>query len=174
MEQWAYLVVWERLLEVWPIGEDEPYLGEFVDEDADWISNDSHSDAIASVMLSAEIGELYRAMELNLPEKERKALGTFLTAFAYSLAEQGSGKPEDLDRESEVILSSLSPATVQRYLALSEAIDMTTVLPVAEQALASHEIDLESAADLKTFVQVWTNVLNEAQEQNRGILVCIG
>ena len=174
MEVWAYLIDWDALQRAWPASSDEPYLGECIDDGADWITNDSYTASNDSAMFNSEIGDLYRVMEPKLEPPNAEALGTFLTAFSLSLAEDGSGKPDDLERESEVVLSSLSPDTVQRYLAYRERIDLDAALSVAEQAIAAGSVDLDSADELKEFIEMWTHVLQEARAQERGILVCAG
>ncbi|QGJ70891.1 Hypothetical protein PBC10988_25910 [Planctomycetales bacterium 10988] len=178
MEMGAVLVDWEEMLKIWS-GE-EPAWFECIDRGETWLATPSNTNEIENERINSAVGEMFWSLYDRLDEETFYKFGKFLTAFSLTLREEDEDEefeaPLEIefgDRQGLFVASALSPSTVLEYLDLREEINLNEILPLVELSIEESGVDIESADELKDFINAWTTILQEAKAIHRGLLVLI-
>ncbi len=177
MRVWALLADWQELDSVWSRAEEEPnFLA--IAERENWIRRDSFTPANDSAVVSEAAGRLFAMLRPHLSPNEFRSLGTFLAAFSIAFFEEDELRefeaPSDLSYVRSVYFSVISPNSVNRLLKLVRLIDLENVARRAELLEQSPYEYSINATEFVDYVQMWTNVLQEAKMLGRGVLVGCG
>lgn len=177
MQVWALLADWNRLDEVWRDAAEEPNFNALAEEE-DWISDDSYTLENDSAVISEAAGRMFSKMHGHLSLDEYNALGTFLAAFSMAFFEEDELRdfrsPCDLPYPRFIYYSVISPTTVTKLIELREHFDLNKLRSIAEKVEPPQFEYWISPDEFIEYIEMWTNVLREADEMNRGILVGCG
>ena len=172
MEISAYICSWDKMTEVWKKQGPDIYLGEFIDEEAGWIKEDSFTSNNDSMIFNTELGELFEKVRPSLPSVTVDGCEELLVAFCPGLESDRFSTPQSLGTSSEVIFSSLDPELVRKYATLAQELDINLVaMEIGKQATIDGNDVVSSSEDAAAFFEMWKNALNEAAQQNWGMLV---
>lgn len=169
MDVHAYLVDWNRLPEIVAAIDamDEGNSWEVFEEgEGEWWEDAEPEQFVDSMGFHNSAAHAYLEIEQQLSQPLRNRLGDFVVAFAGQMM-PGRTEPNDLPNNNEprdVVFVGLSPASVRRLYGLIDGFDI-------DQAVDKlRERDEEQADDFMDFIEIWRDVIQEANDSARGVL----
>ena len=166
------LADWDYLAETWrETGSPSFYFDALADKD-DWV-DPSQSLIISDWEHAQAVARAYDAIRGSLPKASRARFDRFCSAFFW-----GERRHRDLDLpDADEFFTLLAPESVSEYLELWRTLDVKELREPFQSQFPPgqpHDPHLKTFdKSVRRFIEQWGDILDEADDQGRGIVTFI-